>query len=316
MLFINNLLITFYVFFENFIVHKKVRDALNGKKPVLALESTILAHGMPYPDNVAFAKKAEKLIINNGAVPATIAIINGRIHIGLDEKELLYICSEKQILKTSLREIGWALSKKLSGATTVSATVYLAHKVGINVFATGGIGGVHRNAHLTFDISQDITALSKIPIIVVSAGAKAILDLPKTIEMLETYSIPVLGYNTDEFPSFYSRESGLKLSMAVSTPEEIASIFKNHIGGGFSSALLIANPVPKQDEIPANKINNIIDNACELARRRGVLGNKLTPFLLKEIVHQSRGVSLKTNKALALNNIQLGSEISKALLKI
>jgi pseudouridine-5'-phosphate glycosidase len=301
------------VFIENFIIHKNVQAALKEKRPVLALESTILAHGMPYPDNVGFALKAEKLIRDNGAVPATIAIINGLVHVGLNEKEINFICFNDNVLKTSLRDLGWITAKKLNGATTVSASIHLAHAVGIKVFATGGIGGVHRNAHLTFDVSQDIIALSKISMVVVSAGAKAILDLPKTLEMLETYSIPVLGYKTEEFPSFYSRESGLKLSATVNTPEEIASIFIHQKLMGLSSALLVANPVPAPDEIPTKKIDFIIENACQLAKQKCIQGNELTPFLLQEIVDKTDGESLKTNKTLALNNIQLGVEISKAL---
>ena len=301
------------MFIENFIIHKNVQTALKEKMPVLALESTILAHGMPYPDNIDFAHKAERLIIDNGVIPASIAIIRGRVHIGLNEKELHFICFDKNVVKTSLRELGLVTSKKLSGATTVSATAHIARAAGIDVFATGGIGGVHRNAHLTFDVSQDILALSKISMVVVSAGAKAILDLPKTLEMLETYSIPVLGYKTEEFPSFYSRESGLKLSATVNTPEEIASIFIHQKHMGLSSALLVANPVPVHDEIPTKMIDFIIENACQLAKQKRIQGNKLTPFLLQEIVEKTAGESLKTNKALALNNIQLGVEISKAL---
>ncbi|MFQ6677446.1 MAG: pseudouridine-5'-phosphate glycosidase [Fidelibacterota bacterium] len=300
---------------KNFIISKKVKTALKEKRPVLAMESTILAHGMPYPDNMEFASKAENLIIENGVVPATIAIINGDIHIGLEEKDLLFICSNNSVVKTSLRDIGWVVSQKFTGATTVSATAHLANMIGIDVFATGGIGGVHRNAHWTFDVSQDIIALSNTPIIVVSAGAKAILDLPKTLEMLETYSIPVLGYKTDEFPSFYSRASGLKLSATINTPDEIAFVFIHHRQLGLSSALLVANPVPVGDEIPIKKIDFIIENACQLAKQKGVKGSKLTPFLLKEIVDKTRGRSLKANKALALNNIKLGSEISKKLNK-
>ncbi|MCH7762228.1 MAG: pseudouridine-5'-phosphate glycosidase [Candidatus Marinimicrobia bacterium] len=298
---------------ENFIIHKNVKAALKEKIPVLALESTILAHGMPYPDNVDFANKAEKLILDNEAVPAAIAIINGRVHIGLDEKDLHFICSNKEVVKTSLRELGWVTAKKLSGATTVSATIHLAHAAGIDVFATGGIGGVHRNAHLTFDVSQDIIALSKIHMVVVSAGAKAILDLPKTLEMLETFSIPVLGYKTDEFPSFYSRASGLKLSATVSTPEDIASIFNHHKQMGLSSALLIANPVPLRDEIPKREMDFFINQALKNATKMDIVGKEITPFLLQNIVKQTGGRSLKTNKALGLNNIQLGIEISKAL---
>lgn len=311
--FIGNPLITFLLIMENFIIHKNVKAALVEKKPVLALESTILAHGMPYPANVEFANKAEKLITDNGVVPAIVAIINGLVHIGLEEKDLLNICSKKDVCKTSLRDVGWVTAKKLSGATTVSATVHLAHAAGIDVFATGGIGGVHRNAHLTFDVSQDIIALSKIPMVVVSAGAKAILDLPKTLEMLETFSIPVLGYKTNEFPSFYYRKSGLKLSATVNTPEDIASIFTHHKQAGLSSALLIANPVPVLDEIPIKMIDFIIEDACQLAKQKGIRGKQLTPFLLNEIVDKTNGESLKTNQALALNNVQLGIEISKAL---
>jgi len=311
--FIDNPLITFSVFMENFIIHKNVQTALKEKRPVLALESTILAHGMPYPENLEFAKKAEQLILDNQVVPAVIAIIKGRVHVGLDEKELIYICKNKDVFKASLREIGWITANKFSGATTVSASIHLAHVAGISVFATGGIGGVHRNAHLTFDVSQDIIALSQTPIIVISSGAKAILDLPKTLEMLETFSIPVLGYKTNEFPSFYTRTSGLKLSATVNSPEEIASIFIHHKQVCLSSSLLIANPVPVQDEIPIKIIESIIIDACELAESKGIQGKQLTPFLLQEIVDKTDGKSLKANRALALNNIQLGINIAKAL---
>jgi pseudouridine-5'-phosphate glycosidase len=260
----------------------EVENALSENLPVLALESTIVAHGMPYPENIEFARQAEALVRKYGVVPATIAII-------------------------------FALTQKLTGATTVSATMRLAHWAGINVFATGGIGGVHRNSEVTFDISQDLIELSRTQIIVVSAGVKAILDIPKTIEYLETFSVPVVGYRTNEFPAFYSRSSGIYLTTRCNTPEEVSRMFIAHHKIGLQSAILVANPVPKSDEIPKIIIDKYIDVALKECSEKNIISKNVTPFLLKRVVELTKGRSLKTNIALALNNVKVGAQIASTL---
>jgi len=297
-----------------FTIRPDIKRALENNAPVLALESTILAHGMPFPDNYKFAKQSEKLSSDQGVVAATIAVIEGEIKIGLSESELEFICKNNNVVKTSLRELGWVQSKKLTGATTVSSTIFLAQKAKINVFATGGIGGVHQGADQSFDISQDLTALSSVPVVVVSAGAKAILDLPKTLEALETLSVLVVGYKTETFPSFYSRGSDLGLSILVDTPEEVAALYKHHRATGLTSALLVANPVPKEDEIPKDKIELYLKRALKLAYKNKITGKNLTPFLLKIISQESRGACLKANISLALNNVLLGAKIALGLI--
>lgn len=300
----------------HFSIKSEVEAALSNKRPVLALESTIIAHGMPYPDNLNFARKAETISRKHGAVPATIAIINGKIHVGLDNEQLEILASSKNIEKIAVRDIAFAVTQKLTGATTVSATMHLAHLSGIKVFATGGIGGVHRNAETTFDISQDLIELSRTPMIVVSAGVKAILDIPKTLEYLETSAVPVVGYQTNEFPAFYSRSSGSKLTAQCNSPVKIAELFKTHKELKLKSALLVANPVPKSDEIPKNIIDKYIDVALAECSEKNMLGKKVTPFLLKKIVELSNGKSLKTNIALALNNVEIGAQIALKLSEI
>lgn len=291
-----------------------VATALKKDKPVVALESTIISHGMPFPDNIGFAHKAEKIVMDGGATPATIAIINGIIHVGLDEYQLRYIAdTNNKIEKIATRDIGYAIANKLSGATTVSATMHIAHLAGIKVFATGGIGGVHRNAENTFDVSQDLIELSRTLIIVVSAGVKAILDIPKTLEQLETLAVPVIGYKTNEFPAFYSRDSGSKLANKCDNPEDVVAIFNLQNNLKIKSALLIANPVPEADEITKNEIDNLIDIALKECKDQGIKGKAVTPFLLKLIVELTEGQSLKANIALALNNVQVATEIAKEL---
>ncbi len=292
---------------------QEVKSAKDSGKPILTLESTIIAHGMPFPQSLDFANQAESLCRDSGVTPATIAILEGKIKVGLEQADLEFIANNDSVKKVSQREIGIALSEKWNGATTVSSTMHIAHIAGIPVFATGGIGGVHRGADLSFDISQDLTALSQIPMIVISAGAKAILDLPKTLEMIETLGITTLGYGVNEFPAFYSRESGCFGIHLISSPGNIAAIYKKNISAGLSSAVLVANPVPIENEIPASEIESIIDDACEAAKTQNILGKSLTPFLLKEIVEKTEGRSLETNKALALNNIKLGIEIAQGL---
>jgi pseudouridine-5'-phosphate glycosidase len=296
-----------------FTIRPDIKKALDKNEAVIALESTILAHGMPFPENLNFAHQAEQLALDKGVLAATIAIIDGEIKVGLSPSELEIICKNDSVVKTSLRELGWVKSKKLTGATTVSSTLFLAHRANIKVFATGGIGGVHRGAHQSFDVSQDLSALSSIPMVVVSAGAKAILDLPKTLETLETLSVLVIGYKTNEFPSFYSRGSGLSLTNIVDSTKEIASIYNHHIASGLTSSLLIANPVPEEKEIPRSKIEQYIKHAVSLANEDSIAGKSLTPFLLKTISKKSHGACLKTNIALALNNVELGSEIATNL---
>jgi len=301
---------------NHFSINPEVETALSNKRPVLALESTIIAHGMPYPENIDFAKRAEAVVRKHGVVPATIAIVDGKIHIGLNDEQLEILASSKNVEKVAVRDIVFAVAQKLTGATTVSATMRLAHLSGIEVFATGGIGGVHRNAETTFDISQDLIELSRTPMIVVSAGVKAILDIPKTLEYLETNAVPVIGYQTSEFPAFYSRSSGYKIVHQCNDPSEIAKMLKTHKYLNLISAILIANPVPISDEIPKNIIDKYIDVALAECSEKKIIGKKVTPFLLKKIVELSDGKSLKTNIALALNNVKLGAQITHNLAKL
>ena len=281
--------------------------------PVLALESTIIAHGMPHPDNVEFALEAESICRQQGVAPATIAVVKGECCVGLEKTQIEFIAKDASTKKVSRRDLGVAIAKKWSGGTTVSATMHIAHQSGLSVFSTGGIGGVHRSVEKTFDISQDLIALSQIPMVVVSAGAKAILDLPKTLEALESLGIPVLGFKTNEFPAFYSRNSGLCDLLRIESPDEAAHVYRKNMQAGLSVSTLAVNPVPEKDEIPNNKIEKIIYDAIKYAREKKIKGKGLTPFLLKEIVKTTGGRSLESNKALAINNIKLGVQISKEL---
>ena len=291
----------------------EVASALETGRPVLALESTIISHGMPYPQNLEFAMRAEQLVRDRGVVPATIAIQNGKACIGLSEIELQVLVQNNEVKKVATRDLGIALAEKSIGATTVSATMHLAHQVGIKVFATGGIGGVHRSVEKSFDISQDLRELGRTPMVVVSAGCKAILDIPRTIEYLETEGVSVLGYQTDDFPAFYSRKSGSPAPGRIESCTEIAELYrlKNIINQ--PGAILIANPVPHKDEIMEENINTYIEQALGECRAKNIIGKKVTPFLLGRIVELTGGKSLKTNIALAMNNIKLGAEIALAI---
>ena len=291
----------------------EVESSLVAGMPVLALESTIIAHGMPHPDNVEFALESESICRQQGVVPAIIAVIKGECCVGLEKAQIEFIAKDASTKKVSRRELGIAIAKKWSGGTTVSATMHIAHQSGLSVFSTGGIGGVHRGAEKTFDVSQDLISLSQIPMIVVSAGAKAVLDLPKTLEALETLGIPVLGFETNEFPAFYSRNSGLCGLLRIESPREAAHVYRKNIETGLNMSTLVVNPVPEKDEIPDNEIENIICGAIKYAREKKIKGKDLTPFLLKEIVKKTDGRSLETNKALAINNVNLGIQISKEL---
>ena len=291
----------------------EVESSLVAGMPVLALESTIIAHGMPHPDNVEFALESESICRQQGVVPAIIAVIKGECCVGLEKAQIEFIAKDASTKKVSRRELGIAIAKKWSGGTTVSATMHIANQSGLSVFSTGGIGGVHRGAEKTFDVSQDLISLSQIPMIVVSAGAKAVLDLPKTLEALETLGIPVLGFETNEFPAFYSRNSGLCGLLRIESPREAAHVYRKNIETGLNMSTLVVNPVPEKDEIPDNEIENIICGAIKYAREKKIKGKDLTPFLLKEIVKKTDGRSLETNKALAINNVNLGIQISKEL---
>ena len=291
----------------------EVESSLVAGMPVLALESTIITHGMPHPDNVEFALESESICRQQGVVPAIIAVIKGECCVGLEKAQIEFIAKDASTKKVSRRELGIAIAKKWSGGTTVSATMHIAHQSGLSVLSTGGIGGVHRGAEKTFDVSQDLISLSQIPMVVVSAGAKAVLDLPKTLEALETLGIPVLGFETNEFPAFYSRNSGLCGLLRIESPREAAHVYRKNIETGLNMSTLVVNPVPEKDEIPDNEIENIICGAIKYAREKKIKGKDLTPFLLKEIVKKTDGRSLETNKALAINNVNLGIQISKEL---
>ena len=292
---------------------RKVQDGRKSSLPLLALESTIIAQGMPYPKNIEFAKEAESICENLGVVPATIAILGGEVCVGLETHELERISTSKQVKKVSVRELGLATSLGWDGATTVSSTMYIAKNNNIDVFSTGGIGGVHQQGEQSFDISQDLLSLSRIPMIVVSAGAKSVLDLSKTLELLETFSVSVVGYKTNEFPSFYSRSSGLNKIQKIDSPKEAVGLFMNNQLLGMPCSTLVANPVPAEDEIQLEKMKSIINVALNKLKKKRVKGKDVTPFLLDAILKETNGKSLKTNVSLALNNVRLGAEIAKEL---
>ncbi len=294
-------------------VAPEVGAALESGGAVVALESTIITHGMPYPQNVATAREVEAVVRGNGAVPATIAIIGGRIKIGLTDEELDWLGTAKDVLKLSRADLPYAVASKRHGATTVAATMICAHLANIRVFATGGIGGVHQGVESTMDISADLDELARTPVAVVCAGAKAILDLPRTLEYLETRGVPVVGYQTDEFPAFWSRTSGLPIPIRLDTPMAIADLI--HVKGALDlgGGVLVANPVPKADEIPVREMKDFIDEAVAEAGRRGVTGKAVTPFLLSFLFESTGGRSLATNIALVKNNAALAARLAAAL---
>ena len=292
---------------------KEVESAKKKLKPILALESTIIAHGMPFPQNLDFALEAESTCKSQGVTPATVAIIDGTVCVGLEKEELDLISSSKDIKKVSMRELGLATSLGWSGATTVSSTMHIAKRANIEVFATGGIGGVHRDVGQSFDISQDLTALSKMSMVVVSAGAKSILDLPKTVELLETLGVCTVGFKTSEFPSFYSRRSGIKRVTKVNSVEKVSEVFLNNRFLNTLGATLVLNPAPEESEIPLEIMDPIIHSAVAELNKRRVEGKMVTPFLLSYIHEKTKGKSLDVNISLALNNVQLGAKIAKRL---
>jgi pseudouridine-5'-phosphate glycosidase len=291
----------------------EVAEALSAGKPVLAFESTIISHGMPYPRNVETALEAERIARSAGVVPATIAVFDGKIAVGLTGAQLERLAKEKEVLKVSRRDMAWALAARRTGATTVSATMLAAARAGISVFATGGIGGVHRGAQDTFDISADLGELASTSVLVVSAGAKAILDLPRTLEVLETLGVPVVGFGTGEFPAFYSRSSGLPLQLRVDTAAQAAAVLRAQRSLGLPQGILVANPVAAEWEIPRQVMDRWIEQALADLDARGVTGKSVTPFLLSRIVELSDGKSLETNVKLFHNNVLLGSAIASEL---
>ena len=286
----------------------EVKIALDLDAPIVALESTVITHGLPRPQNLELARDMEKNVRDAGATPATIALLDGKIRIGLSDEELVRLADTDPTLKVSHRDFATAILKKANGGTTVAGTMFAANMTGIKVFATGGIGGVHKES--SFDISTDLHALADIPMIVVCAGAKAILDLPATLEYLETMGVPVVGYQSEEFPAFYSQESGLGVSVRLDSPKEIAEFAQTHWNLGMRSAVLVANPVPETESISRSEMEPMIAKASAEAIAQGIHGQKLTPFLLGRISELTVGKSLHTNLALLLNNALLAAQIA------
>jgi pseudouridine-5'-phosphate glycosidase len=295
-------------------ISEEVKDALSYNRPIVALESTIIAHGMPYPKNIEVAIEVEQIIREEGAIPATIGVIKGEIVVGLSKAEIEYIGSAKEVMKLSTREIPICIMRKDDGATAVSATSFIAERAGIKVFATGGAGGVHRDVFKSFDISRDLDELSLRNIILVSSGAKSILDIPKTIEYLETKGVLVVGYQTDEFPAFYSRKSNIKIP-EVNSPEEVAEIFKEKQNLSIKGSILVANPIPEEYEIPLSIVEKWIAEALKDARRQDIHGKQVTPFLLSKLVELSNGKTLTANVHLIKNNAKVAALIAKELTK-
>jgi pseudouridine-5'-phosphate glycosidase len=295
----------------NFTIAPEIKIALDLGAPIVALESTVITHGLPRPKNLELARDMEKQVRASGATPATVALLDGQIRIGLSDEELVRLSDAESTLKVSHRDFATAIVKKANGGTTVAGTMFAANMAGIKVFATGGIGGVHKES--AFDISTDLRSLAEIPTIVVCAGAKAILDLPATLEYLETMGVPVIGYQTDEFPAFYSRESGLNVSVRLDTPKEIAEFAQAHWNLGMKGGILVTNPIPEADSISAARMEPIIAKASAEAIEQGIHGQKLTPFLLGRISELTKGKSLKANLALLLNNARLAAEIAREM---
>lgn len=294
-------------------IRKDIAEAIQNHQPVVALESTIISHGMPYPDNVKTALKCQAIIEKHGVLAATVAIIKGEIVVGLTEDEIEIIANGRvPVLKVGRKDLPVAIERQTYGALTVSATMAVADMVGIRFFATGGIGGVHRGAEETFDISSDLEEFAKSKVAVISAGAKAILDLEKTMEYLETKGVLVLGYQTDELPSFYSRESGIPLEYRVDTPDEIARICETQWRLGFPGGVFVANPVPKEHSYPKQEIDEAIDQAIADMHKANIKGKATTPYLLKRIVELTGNRSLEVNMALVFNNCDLAAKIAKS----
>jgi pseudouridylate synthase len=297
-------------------IHPEVKQAIADGKPVVVLESTIISHGMPYPENINTAIAVEDIVRANGAVPATIAIFNGKCYAGLTREQLELFANTKDVWKVSLRDIPYVISKNLYGATTVAATMRIASMAGIKIFVTGGIGGVHRDAERTMDISADLTEMEQTSVAVVSAGVKSILDIGLTLEYLETKGIPVLTIGQEEFPSFYSRKSGFSSPLRSDTADEIARMLYTKWQLGLNGSVLIANPVPISEEIDALEMETYINEALKAASDNKVTGKEVTPFLLKYIAEHTKGESLEANIALIKHNAKVGAEIAVAYSKL
>ena len=298
-------------------ISPEVQEALEAGKPVVALESTIISHGMPYPQNVQTALRVEQTIRDNGAVPATIAVIGGKLKAGCTPDEIEYLGKKGQaVTKASRRDLPVLVARGEDGATTVTTTMIIAAMAGIKVFATGGIGGVHRGAETTMDISADLEELAQTPVMVICAGAKSILDLGLTLEYLETKGVPVIGFGTDELPAFYTRHSGFGVDYRIDTPEELAAAFHAKLAMGLKGGMLVTNPIPEQYSMPADVINKAIDEAIAESQRLGIHGKATTPFLLAKVKDLTGGDSLAANIELVLNNARLAALTAAALKKM
>jgi pseudouridylate synthase len=296
-----------------FVVSTEVRDAVATGRPVVALESTIFTHGLPRPRNLEVAREAEARLRDNGVVPATIGVVDGVPTIGLSDDQIELLSNEDDAVKVSVRDLPVAAVKGLSGGTTVAATALLAHKAGIEVFSTGGLGGVHEGAGTSFDESADLFTLADVPILVVSAGAKSILDISATLERLESLSIPVVGYRTNRYPGFYVADSGHEIDFSVADPREAAAMARARRDLDLRAALLIANPVPEDEQLPPELHDRVVAEAWQAAREQNIVGQDTTPFLLDHIVKATGGRSLDVNTAVYRNNVSLGAEIAKAM---
>lgn len=296
-------------------IKEEVKNALDEKKPVIALESTIIAHGMPYPKNVETALEVERIIRDRGAIPATIAILNGKIKVGLSKEDIEYLGSAENVSKVSRRDLPFIVAKGLNGATTVASTMIVAKMAGIKVFVTGGIGGVHRGAEESFDISADLQELAKTSVAVVCAGAKSILDIGLTLEYLETFGVPVVGFKTDEFPAFFTRKSGFGVDYNVDSEEELAKAIKTKWDLGLDGGIVVANPIPEEYEMDADIINKAIAEALSEAEEKGIKGKKVTPFLLENVKEKTGGNSLESNIRLVYNNALVGANLAIELEK-
>nr|WP_311565411.1 pseudouridine-5'-phosphate glycosidase [Peptoniphilus grossensis] len=291
----------------------EVKKAMEEGKPVVALESTIISHGMPYPQNIETAKACEEIIRENGAVPATTAIIGGKIKIGLSDEELEFMATSKDIIKASRRDFAYIVSQGLNGATTVASTIIASRLAGIKIFVTGGLGGVHRHAEVTFDISRDLEELAANDIMIVCAGCKSILDIGLTLEYLETKGVPVFGYQTDYMPAFFTRKSEFKVDYNIKNPKEAAEAAKAQWELGLQGGILLTNPIPESDSMDEEKINSAIEKALVEAEEKGIHGKETTPFLLSKVLEVTEGKSLEANIALVKNNARLGAEVAKYL---
>jgi pseudouridine-5'-phosphate glycosidase len=293
-------------------IQPEVEQALEARKAVVALESTIISHGMPYPDNLECAANCEKMVREHGAIPATIAILKGRVKIGLNREDLAYLASAKSVVKCSRRDLGYVLGEGLDGATTVAATMILADRAGIRFFATGGVGGVHRGAESSMDISADMTELQTTDVCVVSAGVKSILDIGRTLEYLETLGVPVVAYGQDRFPAFYTPDSGFDAPLRIDTPAGVARMMKTKWDLALHGGAIIGNPIKKEYAVPPETINAAIEASLSRADKQGITGKRLTPFLLDAIKELTGGESLAANKQLVYGNAALAAEIAAA----